>query len=73
MTPKALQVSALNCLRKARECPDLFAKEALRERAAEFARSAFELDSLVVTKTSYSHPKHRSRARRVQAPRRSRS
>jgi hypothetical protein len=63
MTPKVLQQRARDCLRVARKCPDPSTKETLRERAAGFARSAFELEKLR-TGTSHSmRSKHAGRRR----------
>jgi hypothetical protein len=43
MTPKVFQQRARDCLSRARECSDPVRREALRELAAGFARSAFEV------------------------------
>jgi hypothetical protein len=43
MTPKVFQQRARDCLNRARMCSDPVHREALRELAAGFARSAFEL------------------------------
>jgi hypothetical protein len=46
MTPKVFHKRARECLRTARECPDLVTREDLLERAAGFARSAFDLERI---------------------------
>jgi hypothetical protein len=54
VTPKVLRQHARDCDRMASECPDLFTKDALRELAVEFMRTADALES-----RSRAQPSHR--------------
>jgi hypothetical protein len=58
VNPKVLCQYAVDCDRMAKECSDLFTKEALIELAVEFQRAAEEIES-----------GSRARRRRKQAPR----
>src|ERR1700736_2076167 len=58
VNPKVLRQYAVDCDRMAKECSDLFTKEALIELAVEFQRASEEIES-----------GSRARRRRKQAPR----
>jgi hypothetical protein len=58
VNPKVLRQYAVDCDRMAKECSDLFTKEALIELAVEFHRASEEIES-----------GSRARRRRKQAPR----